>query len=159
MHRWHALWLGQFSAAPGLRRHLAAAWAMWEQAGFGQDVDVVEACDWGLLFVPPALDSKVPLIVQGHGSVGQIALHDPILGEETQSILVRLLESAILSGVDTIQTYSRANAAYWRNETGREPQVILPAWTPPVVESTELSNDRGLSRRQGSALEGTTGFV
>ena len=26
-----------FAALPGLRRHLAAAWAMWEQAGYGQD--------------------------------------------------------------------------------------------------------------------------
>ena len=142
MRRWHAR-LGQFGATPGLRRHLAAAWAMWEQAGFGEDADVIEACDWGLLFVPPALDSNVPLVVQGHGSIGQIAQHDPISGEETQNILTRLLESAILAGVDTLQTYSCANAGYWRGETGRDAQVILPAWIPPTVESVEPAN-RGL---------------
>ena len=81
--------------------------------------------------------------MQGHGSVGQIAQHDPIHGEETQNILIRLLESAILAGVDTIQTYSCANAGFWRNETGRNAQVIFPAWNPPAVESAELSN-RGL---------------
>lgn len=44
-----------FGAAPNLRRHLAAAWAMWEQADYGLDADIVEATDWGLSFVPPAL--------------------------------------------------------------------------------------------------------
>ncbi len=46
-------WMGRFSAyaaAPSLRRHLAAAWAMWEQADLGAGADVVEATDWGLLF-------------------------------------------------------------------------------------------------------------
>src|SRR5580704_14391617 len=49
IRQWHAR-LGQFAATPGLRRHLAAAWGMWEQAGFGEDADIIEACDWGLLF-------------------------------------------------------------------------------------------------------------
>src|SRR5947209_607705 len=49
VHRWHDQF-GHLAAAPGLRRHLAAAWAMWEQAHFGEDADIVEASDWGLLF-------------------------------------------------------------------------------------------------------------
>src|SRR5690348_87631 len=70
LHRWHAKF-GHLAAIPGLRRHLAAAWAMWEQAGFGEDIDIIEACDWGLLFVPPALARKRPLVVQCHGSIAQ----------------------------------------------------------------------------------------
>lgn len=46
---------GRLGAAPGLRRHLAASWATWEQAGFGAEFDVVEACDWGLLFAAPVI--------------------------------------------------------------------------------------------------------
>jgi hypothetical protein len=77
--RWQAR-LPAFDAVPGLRRHLAAAWAMWEQADYGEGCDIVEACDWGLLFVPPAIQAARPLVVQCHGSVGQIAVHDPIAG-------------------------------------------------------------------------------
>ena len=51
--------------------------------------------DWGLLFVPPAVKSTRPLIVQCHGSIGQISVHDPIAGEETQGMLTRLLERAV----------------------------------------------------------------
>src|SRR5262249_56286647 len=58
-----------FAAAPGLRRNLAAAWAMWEQADCGEDCDLVEACDWGLLFVPPAIQASPPLLVHCHCSL------------------------------------------------------------------------------------------
>ena len=75
-----------FAALPGLRRHLAAAWAMWEQADYGNNADIVEATDWGLLFVPPAVDAARPLVVQCHGSIGQIADHDPVAGEEAENL-------------------------------------------------------------------------
>jgi glycosyltransferase involved in cell wall biosynthesis len=143
LKRWHARF-GQFAAVPGLRRHLAAAWAMWEQAGFGEDADVVEACDWGLLFVPPAIEAKRPLLVQCHGSVGQIAQRDPIAGEETQDLLTRLLESTVLAGVDTLQTYSCADAASWQNETGRNPSVVRPAWSRPALPPAQGIGNRGL---------------
>jgi hypothetical protein len=117
-----------FAAAPGLRNHLAAAWAMWEQAGYGEGCDIVEACDWGLLFVPPAVDAVKPVVVQCHGSIGQIAIHDPIAGEEVQSCLVRLIERASLELAPAVQTCSRANAAFWRAEAGRDIAMIRPAW-------------------------------
>lgn len=143
LHKWHARF-SQFAAAPGLRRHLAAAWAMWEQASFGEDADIVEACDWGLLFVPPALDATRPLAVQCHGSVGQIAQHDPIAGEETQSALTRLIERASLAEVDTVQTYSCVNAAYWRDETRRDVSMIRPPWMPPAFRPAQRPINRGL---------------
>jgi glycosyltransferase involved in cell wall biosynthesis len=117
-----------FAATPGLRRHLAAAWAMWEQGDYGEGCDVVEACDWGLLFVPPAVQAVRPLVVQCHGSIGQIAVHDPIAGEETQNLLTRLIERAALAVVGSVQSYSRANADFWRTETGRDVAMIRPAW-------------------------------
>jgi glycosyltransferase involved in cell wall biosynthesis len=143
LRRWHARF-GHLAAMPGLRRHLAAAWAMWEQARFGEDADIVEACDWGLLFVPVALDAARPLVVQCHGSIGQIAEHDPIIGEETQSVLTRLLEGGVLAGVDTIQTLSCANAAAWRDAAARNVEMIRPAWTKPVVQPGQQVSNRGL---------------
>lgn len=135
---------GQLAAVPGLRRNLAAAWAMWEQAGFGENADVVEACDWGLLFVPPALDSMRPLLVQCHGSIGQIAQYDPLAGDETQSLLTRLIEGTILAEVDTVQTYSSTNAVYWEKETARSVLTTRPAWTPRAIQPKQELSNRGL---------------
>jgi glycosyltransferase involved in cell wall biosynthesis len=143
LRRWHARF-GHLAAMPGLRRHLAAAWAIWEQANFGEDAEIVEACDWGLLFVPAALDATRPVVVQCHGSIGQIAHHDPIAGEETQSVLTRLLEGGVLAGVDTVQTYSCSNAATWRDQAGRNVEVIRPAWAKPAVQPWREISTRGL---------------
>jgi glycosyltransferase involved in cell wall biosynthesis len=133
-----------FAATPGLRRHLAAAWAMWEQAGCGETCDVVEACDWGLLFVPLAVEATRPLIVQCHGSIGQIAVHDPIAGEETQSLVVRLIERAALAAAGSIQTYSRANADFWHEETGRDVTMLRPAAPCTSALPPMQSSSRGL---------------
>ncbi len=140
---WHAKF-EHFSAMPTLRRHLAAAWAMWEQANFGQDFDVVEACDWGLLFVPPAVDASRPLVVQCHGSAGQISVHDPVEGEEACSITTRLLERSCLAVAQCVQTYSRANATFWREETGREVVAIPPAWSREPLAPPPPPPGRGL---------------
>jgi glycosyltransferase involved in cell wall biosynthesis len=140
-----ARWLELFSAyaaVPGLRRHLAAAWAMWEQADRGKEYDIVEASDWGLLFVPPATEAR-PVVVQCHGSVGQIGVYDPIAGEETQSLLVRLIERAVIAIATCVQTCSNANAAFWRAETGREVIMLRPATPRPILEPIEPS-PRGL---------------
>lgn len=141
--RWDAR-LPAFVAAPGLRRHLAAAWAMWEQADYGGACDIVEACDWGLLFVPPAIQATRPLLVQCHGSVGQIAVRDPIAGEETQSLLVRLIERAALAIAQSVQTYSQANAAFWRAETGRDIAMIRPAWGQLAEPTMQKFHSHGL---------------
>lgn len=142
LHRWNAKF-SHLAALPGLRRHLAAAWAMWEQSRFGEDADVIEASDWGLLFVPAALERTRPLVVQCHGSVAQIAQHDSIAGEESQNALIRLLERGILSSIDTLQTYSSANANYWQQETGRSCLVHYPAWRQPATP-VRVPTNRGL---------------
>src|SRR6266536_4220905 len=141
--RWQAR-LPAFDAVPGLRRHLAAAWAMWEQADYGEGCDIVEACDWGLLFVPPAIEATRPLVVQCHGSVGQIAVYDPIAGEETQNLLLRLIERAALAAAQSVQTSSRANAAFWHRETGRDIGIIRPAWAQLAASAIQQPNRRGL---------------
>ena len=140
-------WWGRFqafAAVPGLRRHLAAAWAMWEQADFGAGADIVEASDWGLLFVPAAVESTRPLVVQAHGSIGQISVHDRIVGEEIQGMLTRLIEKIVMSLATAVQTYSNANAAFWSGETDREVTMIRPAWKAPESHPASPLVDRGL---------------
>jgi glycosyltransferase involved in cell wall biosynthesis len=126
--RWHDRF-ERFNALPTVRRHLAAAWAMWEQACEGDDPDIVEACDWGLSFVPPLVEASHPLVVQCHGSIGQIGWHDPIEGGEAETITTQLLERASLSAAFSVQTCSSANMSYWQQETGHHIEKILPAFS------------------------------
>ena len=54
-------WLEQFAhfaMFPELRRHLAAAFALHEQAGEGDGFNAVEVTDWGLLFLPWVIQFK-----------------------------------------------------------------------------------------------------
>ena len=134
-----------FEAMPSLRLHLAAAWGMWEQANFGRDFDVVEACDWGLLFVPPAVEASRPLVVQCHGSVGQISVHDPVEGEESGSIMTRLLERACMAVAQRVQTLNRSNATFWHEESGREVASIYPGWSRKPLSGTNSLSGRGLA--------------
>src|SRR5262249_24569624 len=99
---------------------------------------------WGLLFVPPAVDAIRPLVVQCHGSMGQIAVHDPIAGEETQSLLVRLIERAALAFAGSVQTSSRANAAFWHAETGRDVTMLRPATSYRPALPSSAPSFRGL---------------
>ncbi len=134
----------RYSATPGLRRFLAAAWAIWEQAGQCDGYDVVEATDWGLLFLPWVIEKKIPVIVQLHGSMGQIDLHDPVCGEEVQGNLIRLIEKAGIAQATEVQAYSRANADFWNSQCEKAITCIPPAWVPltPYVAAERTS--RGL---------------
>ena len=133
-----------YAAMPWLRRHLAAAWAMHEQAG-SEHFDLVEASDWGLLFIPWALEQKLPLVVRMHGSTGQIDIHDPVAGEESQSQLVRLIELEVLKYASALQTLSDSNASFWQQQTGCSVERIYPAWKPTAKLPENLKrSDRGL---------------
>jgi glycosyltransferase involved in cell wall biosynthesis len=130
---------------PGLARHLAAAWAMWEQSGEANDVDIIEACDWGLQFVPAVICGKQPTVVQTHGSIGQIALHDPIIGEAAENILVRLIETLGLQRATEVHASTHANAEFWKTQLERKIRTVRPAWRStqaPVV--ADRSNEAGL---------------
>lgn len=120
----------RYAGLPGLQRHLAAAWALREQADRGEGFDVVEATDWGLLFLPWATEPGPPVVAQMHGSCGQIDVHDPVAGEEAQGELIRLLEASAASRVDALQSYSEANADFWRDQARAPVAMIPPAWRP-----------------------------
>jgi glycosyltransferase involved in cell wall biosynthesis len=134
----------RYTALPSLRNHLAAAWAIWDQARNGMHFDIVEACDWGFLFVPPVLDATKPCVVQLHGSVGQISIHDPIVGEEAQDSLERLIERGVMGKAQAIQAFSQANADFWRRQTGREISMIRPAWQAHTMAQSSAVGERGL---------------
>src|SRR5438067_715056 len=104
---------GRYEIAPKLAHHLAAAWGLWEQAQQGPSADLVEATDWGLNFVPWLLQPHPPLLVQLHGSIGQIAVQTPFRGEELPDSLIQLIELRGLASADHLQTYSTMNAGFW----------------------------------------------
>lgn len=115
---------------PELRRALGAAWALKRRAAALVDPDVVEIVDWGLLFLPWVLEppAGARLIVQLHGSMGQIAARDGNPEQWAQNGLIRLLEARGLRGADELQAYGSPNADFWRSTTGRPVAMIPPAF-------------------------------
>lgn len=140
----HLRGFSAYAATPALRRHLAAAWATWEQALAGDGFDVVEATDWGLLFVPWLVRGSKPVVVQMHGSCGQIGQYDPVAGEELQGMLFRMIERQLLPGAQAIQTYSEQNRDFWRTELGVSVDLLPPAFPLPIRIANEQPTTRGL---------------
>ena len=143
---WRARFAG-LAAAPLLRSHLAAAWALWEQAGRGADFDVIEASDYGLLFVPPVVEGRTPLLVQCHGSVGQLSMHDALPGEELDGAIIRMIERAALASDGCrLHTFSAMNAGFWEGETGRAVGHDAPGWAMPAAAAiaSDMVSNRGL---------------
>lgn len=134
----------RYSSTPGLQRFLAATWAIWEQAGQGEGYDLVEATDWGLLFLPWVIEKNIPVIVQLHGSMGQIDLHDPVLGEEVQGNLIRLFEKLGVAQATEVQANSQANAVFWQSQCGKDVIHIPPACAPPSSHIAVERTSRGL---------------
>lgn len=135
----------RYQIAPKLQRSLAAAWAVWEQARRHADVDVVEATDWGLLFVPWVLRPGPPVAVAMHGSIGQIARHDPLDGEQVADALIQLIEVLGLSVAAGVQSYSSANVAAWQELLGRPVRLVRPVWpAQALVPQAGERTQRGL---------------
>lgn len=135
----------KYASMPTLRRHLAAAWAMWEMANHGDGFDLIEATDWGLLFVPGIVDGGPPCVVQLHGSIGQVDHHDPTRGAEAQGQLIRLIERTAIAQAATVQAYSAANSNFWAAQTRRSVSPIFPAWTSSAhVSESKPRSTRGL---------------
>jgi glycosyltransferase involved in cell wall biosynthesis len=132
-----------YAPLPELRRHLAAAWAMHEQATEGADCDLVEAVDWGLLFVPWVAKASVPIAVQLHGSAGQIDFRDPSPGTALQGHVTRLIEAEVLRAAPGLHTHSSINVAEWEGVTGRPVTYLAPP-LPQASPEPRPRSDRGL---------------
>jgi glycosyltransferase involved in cell wall biosynthesis len=120
--------LGRFASQPMLRQLVAGAWAAYEQAGRGADADVVETVDWGLMFLPWYVQQAPHVVVQMHGSTGQIGAHDPQAGSEIEEMFAQLLERSALHAPLHLQAYSGVNARSWRAQGVDVPVVMPPAW-------------------------------
>ncbi len=135
----------RYQIAPKLQRTLAAAWAMWEQAQKYPTPDVVEATDWGLLFVPWILRKGPALVTTLHGSVGQIAHHDPLDGEQLADALIQLIEVLGLSAIEGVQTLSTNNVRFWEEKLGRKVGLVRPVWHAPDAPGAGAERtERGL---------------
>jgi glycosyltransferase involved in cell wall biosynthesis len=101
--------------------------------GVESGADVLETCDWPLGFVPAVVEQRIPYVVQCHGSMGQIAEHDPQSGSQLAEALVQLIEPQLLRAAHRLQTLSRSNQALWERKTGRSVTLIRPAFKPPPL--------------------------
>ncbi|HXI70566.1 MAG TPA: glycosyltransferase family 4 protein, partial [Verrucomicrobiae bacterium] len=138
-------WLDRFdhfSMFPELRRHLAAAFALHEQARAGEGSDAVEVTDWGMLFLPWVMESSARVLVQMHGSTGQIAAREPVVGREAEGIFFMLLERSVLGDSSNLSAYSRANANWWQALLGKPVNYTPPPLHCAATEVSPISPDR-----------------
>ncbi len=143
----------RYRATPELQRHLAAAWAAWEQAERGDEYDVVEVTDWGMLFAPWIVSpNSPPTIVQLHASIGQIDFYDPQIDSQLQGSFVRLLESGLLASADELQASGQSNAKAWQRLTNRDIRYIPPSLIVKNIniapENSNLGNGLVVGRIQ-----------
>lgn len=129
--------LGSVGLFPGLQRFLAAAYAIHEQVDGGERFDLVEVVDWGMLFVPWVTEARCKLIVQMHGSTGQISNFEPRAGCELAAMIELLIEFHSLRLARNISTYSRANQHWWQQNLDRDVNYITP---PLKVYPTTATN-------------------
>lgn len=131
--------LRHFAGTPGVLHLLALAVAAWEACGRGAGYDVVETTDYGLAFAPwVATGDGPPVVVQLHGSSGQVDYHDPIAGQELSGLVTRLLETALLGRAEELQAYGSPNQAGWSALLGRPVELIPPTWRPTPSSSGAL---------------------
>lgn len=128
----------RYKAIPELQRHLAAAWAAWEQVKGGDGYDLVEVTDWGMLFAPWIVSpNSPPTVVQLHASIGQIDFYDPQIDSQLQGNFVRLLESGLLSCADELQANSQSNSMDWQQLTNRDVLYIPPSLALDIVPTAQ----------------------
>lgn len=147
---------GSLALAPDLCRHLAAAWAAWEQTDGGAAFDRVECADWGLSFVPWLLRADAPPTrVRLHASIGQIARHEPQPGLALAEALTQLLEARLLPRAAELVTYGAGNQAWWRDALALDIALRPPAFLPPSAPSAPPSfSGRGLVAGRVQAWKG-----
>jgi len=134
-----------YEALPSLRRTLAAAWALFEQAGRGEGYDIVETTDFALLFLPWVVSNdSPPVLVQLHASNGQVDAREPKKGRALQGHLMRMLEVRGLAGADALQSNGRANARRWSRRLNRDVTYCPPplsAQFPTETKEETVSTD------------------
>jgi glycosyltransferase involved in cell wall biosynthesis len=154
----HGARLSHLSAAPNLRRWIAAGLAAADVVrSAGSRFDVVETTDFGLLFAPlVALEERPPIVVKMHGSIGQISEHEPVApAAALDASLARLIEATLLPSADALHAYSPMNGAEWAARLRTHVDVVPPPMRPstPRLE-TDATEYTGLVAARIQAWKG-----
>ncbi len=135
---------------------LPLAWGAYNQTKGGEGFDIVEATDWGLLFMPWVVSPrKARVVVSLHGSNGQLDWYSGSAQRGSfDGGFVRLLESESLRLADKLHANSRSNAAFWSGRTGCEVQVIPPVCDSVAAISSVRKSNNGLVVGRLQSLKG-----
>lgn len=144
----------RYASMPELRRHLAAAHALWKQAEGGTGFDAVEVTDWGLLFAPWVANDGPATIVQLHGSSGQITTHEPDPSRVVEAELLRLIEVGALSRAQMVATLAHSNVAEWEARLGRGVHYVPPPLAAKSSEAREKRRGLGFAAGRLQAWKG-----
>ena len=133
---------GPLAIAPNLARALAVTANAWQFAKT-LNPDCIELCDWPLGAAAGVIDGAVPVIVQGHGSMVQIAFNDPARGGAVEAMMLQLIEAQVFGLAQNLQTYSTANARFLEECSHRPVAMIRPAFAvPDQPAALAAANDR-----------------
>ncbi len=119
---------------PELQNHLAAAWAMYEQAASLGKFDLIICTDWGLGFLPWVIKNNTPVTVHLHGSCGQIDHYDPRPGLTFWSKLYLHIEASIMERANALVTHSEQNIVFWEKRFTTSKRIAL---IPPAISMVE----------------------
>ena len=141
---------------PTLWAFLPLAWGAFEQTSGGEGHDLVEATDWGLLYMPWVVsERKAKVVVSLHGSNGQVDWYsNPDQRRSFDGGLVRLLEAETMRLADRIHANSRMNASFWSDRTGCEVQVIPPVFHAKTAVASFSKRKTGLVAGRLQYLKG-----
>ena len=135
---------------------LPLAWGAYNQTKGGEECDIVEATDWGLLFMPWVVSPrKGKVVVSLHGSNGQLDWYSGSAQRGSfDGGFVRLLETESLRLADRIHANSRSNASFWSGRTGCKVQVIPPLFDSVAAISSGGKSNNGLVVGRLQSLKG-----
>lgn len=136
----------KFDLLPEFRNNLAAAWAMYDQAGAGEGFDIVECTDFGLGFIPWVISHHKPVVTRLHGSSGQIHLYEDEGRGDITVDFFKQAESLLLPLSDQVITHSGSNLRFWQAALGKDVMLIDP------VYSSYSANPISLAQRENYGL-------
>ena len=94
--------------------------------------------------------SQIPVLVQLHGSLGQVEMYEARHGQHTQTALLRHIENQIIKEAEGIAALSGSNARFWKGATGKEVLSLYASYSPsaPLATPQNLSGGLVLGRVQ-----------
>lgn len=104
--------------------------------------DIIEIAEFGMSYLPKI--GNAPLVLQLHGSQGQIEYHDHRDGHALESLFLQSLERDAYGKSDAILAYSKKNQNDWQIQLNRKIDYIPPVFTAPELSRHYIEEDFGL---------------